>query len=184
MTLANGNVTCNLPPILANAIAANARQATCTNDRKRQLSGPGDCLLRDVEHVATVVHNTPALVEILTLLNIDGPRLAAGFVESVVVAAVDSFTDSGLFSFASDIRLLEIATVLVWAVYIISQTNVYSGSAIEHITIPASEISSSTSATRSAASTASCPSITLSATTVVRPAFKDMVEIPNLTTRL
>ena len=185
-TLANGSVTFDLPLPLANAIAANGKQATCeadTDDRRRGLSSAEACLLSDVQAVAVVVNDRPELASSLLLLPSSCPTLTVGWIETVVLNFFAWARQRSYFPSASAVGLLHIGTVLTWAVYSIYKSNVYTGSQIVHQVIPAGDTDSSpssdisASATSSSAPSASCPSVTLSATTVVRP-------IPNISLKL
>lgn len=176
-TLANGNVTFDLPLPLANAIAANGKQATCepdTDDRRRGLSAAEACLLSDVQAVAVVVNDRPELASSLLLLPSSCPTLAVGWIETVVLDFFAWARQKSYFPSATAVGLLHIGTVLTWAVYSIYKSNVYTGSQIVHQVIPAGDTASSppndisASATSSSVSSASCPSVTLSATILVR----------------
>lgn len=187
-TLANGNVTFDLPLPLANAIAANGKQATCepdTDDRRRGVSSDGACLLSDVKAVAVVINDRPELASSLLLLPNRCPTLAAGWIETVVLDFFAWAQAKRYFPSASAVGLLHIGTVLTWAVYSIYKSTVYTGSQMIHQVIPASDIDSSPSGgisariTSSSASSASCPSVTLASTTVVRPISNDTIENPD-----
>lgn len=187
-TLASGNVTFDLPLPLANAIAANGKQATCepdTNDRRRGVSSAEACLLSNVESVAVVVNDRPELANSLLLLPSSCPTLAVGWIETVVLNFFAWARQKKYLPSASSVGLLHIGTVLTWAVYSIYESNVYTGSQIVHQVIPASDIGSSptsgisASVISSSASSASCPSVTLAATTVVRPVEKHSIETSN-----
>ena len=187
-TLSSGNVTFDLPLPLANAIAANGTQATCqidTEDRRRGISSAEACLLSNVERVAVVVNGRPELASSLLLLPSSCPTLSVDWIETVVLDFAAWARQQSIFPSASPLGLLHIGVVLAWAVYSFSQSSFYTGGQIVHQVIPASDISLSpisgitATFTNSSTSSTSCPSVTLSTTTVVRPTSLYSVETSN-----